>query len=231
MKIAICDDDRNDLDRIRNYCNDFDASMSVSTFSSGAALLGAFDKDFFDLVFLDIEMAAPNGLTVGASLVRRSQKPIILFTTQSPNYAVRGYGIALRYLTKPIDYETFVGALRLALEKISSQKITVYCSGEQIVLPIHEISYIEVIHHEVVYHLENRKTLSSYGSLGEIQTKLSRYGFSQPHKSYCVNLDHVDRISRQMVTMTNGEVVPIGRSKCESFLSDLNLFLRGSKAL
>lgn len=231
MKVAICDDDRSDLERIHNYCANFDTTMPVSLFSNGAALLDAFEDDFFDLVFLDIEMAAPNGLAVGAALIKRNPAPVIIFTTQSLNYAVRGYGIALRYLPKPIEYETFVGALRLAMRKIISQKITIYSNGEQIVIPINDISYFEVLHHNVIFHLKNRQTLSTHGTLSEMQAQLSHQGFSQPHKSYCVNLDHVDRVSRQTVTMTNGEIVPIGRSKSSNFQMELNLFLKGNRAL
>lgn len=231
MKIAICDDEKKDLERIHKYCVSFDPTIATSLFSSGAELLDAFDDDFFDLVFLDIEMAAPNGLAVGAALAKRNPRPIIIFTTQSPNYAVRGYGIALRYLPKPIEYETFVGAVRLAMEKIISQKITICNHGEQIVVSINDISYLEVIHHELIIHLKNRKTISTHKTLSEMQVQLSHHGFSQPHKSYCVNLDHVDRVSRQTVTMTNGELIPIGRSKSERFQAELDLFLRGNRAL
>lgn len=122
MKIAICDDERADLEQIVAYSKQYDSSNPVRGFSSGDSLLAAFQTDFYDLVFLDIEMAGTNGLTVGSRLMECGVKPIIIFTTQSLNYAVRGYGIALRYLIKPIDYETFAGIMRVVLDKVLPQK-------------------------------------------------------------------------------------------------------------
>ena len=231
MRIAICDDELQDLNRILCYCTDYDPSLHVDTFSGGAELLSAFQHSFYDLVFLDIEMAEPNGLVVGEDLVKRTPKPIIVFTTQSLNYAVRGYGIALRYLPKPVDYDTFSGVMRLAVEKILSQKISITYDGEQLIIPVNDISYFEVIRHQVIFHFENQTTLSVRGTLSEIKAQLSRSYFVQPHKSYCVNLDHIDRVSSQKIIMTNGDVIPIGRSMKDSFQNQLNLFIKGNNAL
>lgn len=231
MRIAICDDEKADAELIRDYCGRFDAGLPITLFSSGAELLRAFQNDYFDLVFLDIEMKEPNGLTVGGELVKRQPPPVIIFTTQSLNYAVRGYGIALRYLPKPIDYETFVGVMRLAADKILPKKFTIDRDGGQTVVSIADITYFEVIRHEIVFHLNDRQTISTRGSLSSFMDQLSRYCFAQPHKSYCVNMDHIDHISRQSIIMTNGETVPIGRSKSEDFQKQFNLYLRGARAV
>lgn len=231
MKIAICDDEQSDLIRIHSYCQKYDGSIPVQLFSSGAHLLEAFRADFFDLVFLDIEMAAPNGLAVGAELIRNNPKPVIIFTTQSLNYAVRGYGIAMRYLPKPIDYDTFSGVMRLAMEKILPHKISVTRNGEQLIIPVSDISYFEVIRHQVIFHLETQETITVRGSLADVMNQLSRNWFAQPHKSFCVNMDHIDRVSRQAITMTNGETVPIGRNKSDFFQKQLDEYLKGSHAI
>ena len=102
MRIAICDDEPSDLAIIKQYCMQFDPELSATTFACGEALLNAFKDDYYDLIFLDIEMGKLNGLDVGKQLVKLQPKPVIVFTTHSLNYAVRGYGIALRYLPEPI---------------------------------------------------------------------------------------------------------------------------------
>lgn len=104
MRIAICDDDQSDLAIIKQYCTQFNPEFSVSAFLCGEDLLRASNDGKFDLIFLDIEMGKLNGLDVGKQLVKLQPKPVIVFTTQSLNYAVRGYGIALQYLPKPITY-------------------------------------------------------------------------------------------------------------------------------
>lgn len=231
MRIAICDDEQQDLDHILSYCTNYDPSLHVDTFSRGTELLSAFRHSFYDLVFLDIEMVEPNGLVVGEELIQRKPAPIIVFTTQSLNYAVRGYGIALRYLPKPVDYDTFTGVMRLAAEKILPQKISITYDGETLIIPVSDISYIEVIRHQVIFHFVSRATISVRGSLSEIMAQLPHSYFVQPHKSYCVNLDLIDRVSSQKITMTNGDTIPIGRSKRDDFQDQLNLFIKGNNAL
>lgn len=113
MKIAVCDDDESDLQLMLSYCRQYAPNTQTVAFRDGETLLAAFKSDFFDLVFLNIEMGHPDGLEVGSLLVNASHKPVIVFTTHSLNYAVRGYGIALRYLHKPISYDTFSDVMKL----------------------------------------------------------------------------------------------------------------------
>lgn len=231
MNIAVCDDEKRDLERIASYCRRYDESNALYTFSGGDELLAAFDGMFFDLVFLDIEMDGSDGLTVGARLMERERKPIIIFTTHSLNYAVRGYGIALRYLPKPIEYETFAAVMKMVMDKLLPQKILVTYRGEQRLIPINEISYFEVIRHNVIFHLNNREIISIRASLAEIKNQLSHGCFVQTHKSYCVNMDCIDRVCRQAITMTNGESIPIGRNRSEAFQAQLQEYLKGNTLL
>lgn len=105
MKLALCDDDAADLELLAGYCRQYDPALPIHCFSSAAALLERDAQDPFDIVFLDIEMAHPNGYEAAVELSRRECPPAVIFTTQSFSYAVRGYGLALRYLPKPITYE------------------------------------------------------------------------------------------------------------------------------
>lgn len=46
MKIAICDDESSDLKLINEYCIQYNPEMVTSCFSSGEALLAAYEKIF-----------------------------------------------------------------------------------------------------------------------------------------------------------------------------------------
>lgn len=231
MKIAICDDEREDLYNLRDFCVRFDASLSVDLFDSGTSLLSSFEKHFYDIIFLDIEMSAPNGLEVGTILAQKRPAPLIFFVTQSLNYAIRGYGIATRYLPKPIDYETFSSVMDLAIEKIRPQKIIINSNGEQYIISVNDLSYIEVIRHQVLYHFNNRNVICTRGTLSGAISSIGSNHFAQSHKSYYVNLDQIDRVSRQNITMTNGELVPIGRTNYEGFHKLFEQFLKRSNLL
>lgn len=228
MKIAICDDEAADLMNIQSYCSQYDPEIPTAAFQSGEALLEAYKNDFYDLVFLDIEMGQMNGLEVGARLINMPQKPVIVFTTQSLNYAVRGYGIAMRYLPKPITYDMFSDVMELALERILPEKISVLSNGEQVLIPISEILYFEILRHQLFVHLNSGEKLSAHGTLTEIISQVSRRSFVQPHKSFYINMEYVDRFTQQNVKMTNGDLIPIGRSKKDNFKLRLSEYVKGN---
>ena len=62
-------------------------------------------------------MDKPNGFEVGSILAGYSPRPVIVFTTNALQYAVRGYGIAFRFLCKPITITMFQSVVREALER------------------------------------------------------------------------------------------------------------------
>lgn len=228
MKIAICDDETEDLKIIQSYCSKYNPTIPTGVFQSGEALLEAYKSSFYDLVFLDIEMGQMNGLEVGGKFINMPQKPVIVFTTHSLNYAVRGYGIAMRYLPKPITYDVFSNVMELALERILPKKISVLSNGEQVFIPISEILYFEILRHQLFVHLNSGEKLSMRGTLTELISQVSQRTFVQPHKSYYINMEYVDRLTKQNIVMTNGDLIPIGRSKKDYFQLRLSEYVKGN---
>lgn len=227
MKIAVCDDNRYDLELMRQYCEKYSPGCRPDFFDNGADLLSAFDREQFELVFLDIEMSGLNGLEVGKTLMSRAEKPVIIFTTCSVDYAIRGYGIAIRYLTKPISFEAFSAAMSAAIEYITPKKLSICDKGTQVLLFINDILYLEMFKHQVIIHVMNRDSLKLRGTLAEFVELLPTNKFAQPHKSYFINLNYIDRLNKQKIIMTNGDIIPIGRSKSAAFHECLRGFLKG----
>lgn len=228
MKIAICDDNRIDLEILQQYCKKYNPDYEISLFDNGTDLLETFQKKYYDLVFLDIEMYGLNGIEVGQSLMAKLNKPVIIFTTCSVDYAIRGYGIAVRYLTKPISYNDFVVAMATALDYIAPKKLSICDKGTQMLLLVNDILYLEMFQHKVTIHLLNKNNIEVRGTLSEFIEQLSTSRFAQPHKSYLVNLDYIDKLNKQEIIMTNGDIIPIGRSKNLPFHECLHKFLKGN---
>ncbi|MEL7603417.1 MAG: response regulator, partial [Bacillota bacterium] len=86
MKIAICDDNPAELQRIRTIVQEFvrqkqsACPMSVHTFASGSDLF-LFTKKHgaFDLIILDIIMPDLNGLELAAKLRAHNDDCMIIF--------------------------------------------------------------------------------------------------------------------------------------------------------
>ena len=145
MRVAVCDDEKQDLNTILDILREYGGypGMEVSSFSNGEDLLGSAEETPFDLVILDIEMPGLNGYDTAVKLRSLPQKPLILFLTNSMAYTLRGYGIVFRYLTKPINQIQLYGALDSAIQEIKANRFVFQMDGVSNVVPMDAIYYLE----------------------------------------------------------------------------------------
>lgn len=221
MKIAVCDDDQHDLDLVCSLVRQYDNNFDLTTFISAKELMDSFQSVFFDLVFLDIEMESPNGFEAAEILMAQVEKPLIVFVTNSSEYTLRGYGIAFRYLTKPITYESIKSMLDLALEQIIPQKIVLSPKEQTLLLSISDIYCIEIQNHTIILRTKVGQ-FEQRGKLRDIEAQLPAISFAKPHNSYIVNLAEVRSIDSKSLTLTNGDNIPVSQRNRKPF--ELALF-------
>lgn len=221
MKIAVCDDDQHDLDLVCSLVRQYDNNFDLTTFISAKELMDSFQSVFFDLVFLDIEMESPNGFEAAEILMAQAEKPLIVFVTNSSEYTLRGYGIAFRYLTKPITYESVKTVLDLALEQIIPQKIVLSPKEQTLLLSISDIYCIEIQNHTIILRTKVGQ-FEQRGKLRDIEAQLPSISFAKPHNSYIVNLAEVRSIDSKSLTLTNGDNIPVSQRNRKPF--ELALF-------
>lgn len=212
MKIACCDDNRTDLELLVSYCKCYNENFQIYTYTAAKDMLDSYSSVLFDIVFLGIETVHSNSFEVAVQLSHESKPPIVIFTAQTRQHAVDGYGLALQYLLKPVSYERFQQALQLAIEKKTPAKISVTANRKTEILAVSDISYIEVVRHHVIFHMLERQDVCMNSSFGVVLNQLPNDCFMQTHKSYCVNLHHVTRIERDILILTDGTKIPVGRS-------------------
>lgn len=222
MRIAVCDDNADDLRQICQQVTQYDRSLDLRTFSSARELYEC--QEHFDAVLLDIEMEAPNGFEIALRMAKQENHPIIVFVTNSAAYAVRGYGLALRYLLKPLTIEAVCEALDAVKEALNRNRLTANIDGMTHVLNVQDIRYADVLGHRVTLHVgSDRLTLRS--SMKEIGSLLPSRWFCAPHQSYLVNLLHVRTITKDAVWLDDGTHLPLSRRKQAEFLQAFHAFL------
>ena len=117
--VAVCDDEKSDLDGIVQSVQQYDVQgcFDIETYLDGNELLSELQmqKKSFDLLLLDIEMPS-NGFQLAQSLIQMEKHPLVVFVTKRHEYAVQGYGVAFRYLVKPLDQTLFAAVLELMSE-------------------------------------------------------------------------------------------------------------------
>lgn len=226
MNIAICDDYTQDLRLLQDYCELYNCNFKIDTFSSAHKLYCACKTVTYDIILLDIEMDSPNGYDIAKKLKSDNYKALIIFTTNSLDYAIRGYGIAFRYLPKPISYNSFCDTIKSTEEIITPNYIEIIRNNQTNLVNIGDIMYFESFKHDIIFHLEDNTTVNGYGTLLEYMNKINLQSFVSIHKSYCVNLKYISATTNDKVILKNGITLPIGRSKKQTLLYELQNYIR-----
>lgn len=226
LRVAVCDDDTADLSEILSFLKvyDPDSQMTFFTFLSSKDLLKAFERESFDIVLLDIEMDNPNGLETAKILSAASQPPETIFVTKNNAYAMKGYGLAIRYLQKPLTTTLFTEAMDAAVADATAHRMTFQSDNSLISVRLREIQFIETFGHYIVVHTEY-KSYRFRSTLREITDRLPKGYFVSPHKSYVVNLEHIRSASSNEITMDCGMKIPIGRKRMQEFNDAFYRFL------
>lgn len=223
MKIALCDDDLNELQKTKNVIDQFiaknhsDYQVTLQTYTNGDDLLLHIDNnEKFDLLILDILMPGMNGIDLAKEIRLKNTYCKIIFLTTSPEFALASYKVdAFNYLLKPFSHEEFESLLSkilFTLKKEKSTSIVLKVGGKLIKVQTHNILYIESIKHIMNFHLRNGELLSCYGTMKEYnEILLSEKQFIRCHKSFIVNMDFVMSISSKDFVMVDKTLIPISR--------------------
>ena len=124
MKIVICDDEKNFIDKlsmkIEKVISDLDLNVIVLKYESGKELLDAYnDIPDIDIIFMDILLKNENGYEVASQIRRIDHKVKIIFLTSIVKYALKGYEIgATRYLVKPVETNKLRSVLKTTINEV-----------------------------------------------------------------------------------------------------------------
>lgn len=120
---------------------------------------------------------------------------------------------------KPLEKEGLSKVLEesfeLIHERIKSSKdkmITILSGNSQKYIELDLIDYMETREKKVYIRMKNQE-VSMYGTLDDLMLKLPKY-FMRCHRSYVVNMLHVDRIkvAENYIIMKNGDTIPVSRT-------------------
>ncbi len=227
LRILIVEDEVLIAEVIKLYLEEHKYSVQEICISYEDAV-AAYQREQPDLVLLDIRLyGQKSGIDFAHFLQKQPIKtPFIYLTSQHDR---RIFNLALEtvpfgYLTKPIQkaalWTSIETAYHLHQKSKSSDIILTLFDGQK----KHRVNDKEIVcvKSDHVYsnvHLLNgdkltiRKPLSQF--LQNLQSKL----LFQCHRSYIINTQHVSSWNNKTLTLVNGLVVPISRSKKEQLLS------------
>lgn len=215
-KIAICDDSAADrqfvLDMVKHWAAKTGHVVHTDTFTSAENFLFHYaEESNYDILLLDIEMGAMDGVTMAKRLRKDNDTVQIVFITGYSDYISEGYEVAaLHYLMKPVKEEKLFSVLDRATEKLSKNEkvLNFEISGEMIRVPIYQIRYAEVIGNYVTIHTSTDITVKM--TLGKLEKALDER-FYRVGRSTIINLTQISRVTKSEIKLSDGTAVPLPR--------------------
>ena len=105
-------------------------------------------------------------------------------------------------------------------EKRPQEYIIVSRERQKRKLFLDDIFYVEIRGRVIDVHGAD-SIFTYYEQIGTLENMLRGKGFFRCHKSYLVNLRHVDGYSRQEAILDNGEKVMIAKRRYEEFCREI----------
>jgi len=243
IKCIAVDDEPLALDLVAKFIEQTSFLSLEAKFDNAIQALGYLNQHDIDLVFLDIQMPDLSGMELARILdgKKSDKKSRIIFTTAYNQFAIEGYKVdALDYLLKPFSYEEFLKSSTKAYQYFENQSqptnnrnentkpeeyIFLKVEYQLVKVMLNDITHIEAYKDYVKVHLKNKPNpLLSLTSMKNMEELLPNDKFMRIHRSFIINLDQIDSVSRNVVNIGNHQIAVSDNYK-DVFLEFMNRWL------
>lgn len=226
LRCLVVDDESVAVKGIVNYINKIDFLQVTDTCSSALHAATILKKKEIDLMFLDINMPHLSGLDFLESL---EKAPLSIITTAYSEYALEGYRLnVIDYLLKPISFQRFFQAVAKAQNTFQSN-ISLKQDKESVTSDLYvrqgdafrkilreDILYIEGMQNYLKLHFKD-EVLIIHQTMISLEEMLPDDMFFRIHRSFLVNLSHIETISGGRIVI-NGKELPVAFARKEELL-------------
>lgn len=225
LRIAICDDDQKDRDRVeglvKKYIEEKNIEAQVKVFDHPDNLI-AQCEDFRPHIFiLDIVMPMLSGIEAARELRWNLPDAQIIFATSESSYALESFDVnPINYILKPVGEEKLFTTLDMAISRVGTEDdktLTVKVKGGLQTMRLDDILYIDYSNHVVTYHLKNEDAVSTptlrIGFTEYMDNNHPDKDFVRCHESIAVNVGAIDKLSKTELVLRNEETIPVSKSR------------------
>ena len=234
INVAIIEDNDSDYnflsDNIDKYSKEKACEFSISRYVSALKFLSEYKADA-DIILMDIELPDINGVEASEKLRLIDENVPLVFITNIAHLAIKGYGVsATDFIVKPVNYYKLQVLLTKLIKLINAKSddmLSVQAGHYLERIRLSDINYIEIEAHKITYHTFT-KDVVTYGSMNALEKSLPLDKFYRCYQSYIINLKHVISYDGENITMKNGVILPVSRSKRKEIMTRLSkLYLNG----
>ncbi len=245
FKILIAEDEIKTLNSIKKIIEDYCSDVKIiHTAQSVKSAVNFLLKNKADLLLLDINFPDGTGFDILEKIKYENLK--VVFITAFEKYALRAIKVsASDYLVKPVNpkeltetvnkiknnlrNENNQAEIKTLLDNLKSinksKKIVLKTSERLKIVKINEIIRAESDSSYTLFYLSDKNKIIVSKPLKEYDEILSDFGFIRVHKSYLVNVEHIESFERQSggyLIMADGSQIPVSTRKKEFVINKLN---------
>lgn len=227
LRCLLVDDEQGAVEGLKSYIEKLDFLQVVQVSFSAIDAIRIIQEEEIDLLFLDINMPELSGLELLESL---HQPPLTIMTTAYSEYALEGFRLnVVDYLLKPISFQRFFQAVQKARESYAAQLVLhqnqekngddIYIKQGDSFLRLlwNDIYYIEAMQNYIKIHMKDKVHLV-HQSMNAAMNMFPSKAFFRIHKSYLINLSHIERIHGGRVHI-KGDELPLSKYRREELFS------------
>lgn len=230
----IVDDEPIAQEILEKYISQIAVLNLVGKCSNAFEALNVLHREKIDVLFLDIKMPSLSGLDMLKTI---QNPPNVILTTAFSEFGVESYEYGITdYLLKPVSFERFLKAVNKILipqytplartqtvEKAEEPTFIFFKADKK----IHKYYFTDILFVEgsgnyVKIHPLNQKPLMVLDKLTELQEKLPKKQFIRVHKSFIINVLHIQKIEGNMIKIED-KVIPISatfRQKLDGLINE-----------
>ncbi|MDD4820756.1 MAG: LytTR family DNA-binding domain-containing protein [Flavobacteriales bacterium] len=178
------------------------------------------NKNTVDVLFIDVVLNGADGLEYVKHL---THSPQVVITTAFRDYAVECFELdILDYLVKPIEPSRLLKTLSKIHRMVDMADVSfagqigqadytfIRVDKKKVKLPYSSVLYVESIKDYICIHTVSEQYII-HQTLSGFTASLPQDSFVRIHRSYTVNLHHVEALSGSSISVS-GKTLPIGRN-------------------
>lgn len=231
LHVAICDDEpvmcrllekgvSRGMEELREPCQ-------IRCYENAESFLDSQSQT--DILLLDIQMPGRNGMELAQKIRRMGNPCALIFITVYKEYVFEAFEVeAVDYLCKPVEQDRLAGALSRAVKRvrgIEEKSLFIRTAGGCRTVKLSGIYYCEVINRKIYLHTRDG-VIDFYSRMADVEKELDGR-FVKCHRSYRVNLDYLKEYSGGMITLENGDRVPVSKPRQPEFMKALLQYMQG----
>jgi two-component system, LytTR family, response regulator len=208
MKIScvIIEDEPLAIERAKDYISKFPWLELKAVFETGVDAAKFLKHSSVDLIFLDINIGAIDGITLLETVNTTAE---IIFTTAYNEFAIKGYELDITdYLLKPYTFERFTIAVERAKKNIANKNnnltdhIFIKTGTHLERINFDEILYIEGMGDYRCIYCTNKRVMTLQ-TFYELEKLIPSHIVCRVHKSYMVSIKKIEVIEKDQIKVAN----------------------------